>query len=143
MPVPHKVWTLAEANAALPAVRTMLADVRRRLGDLRDAEAQLRDLRTVWGEQILSVTCPDHQEFLHHVAQFQERRDLYLEAFEAFGRQGIELKDPDQGLVDFHGQLGTRTVLLCWRDGEERVAHYHELDTGFSGRKPIPALPGF
>jgi hypothetical protein len=135
----HKVWTLAEADAALPKVRQMLAEVRRRLGELRDAEAQLRDLRTVWGDQVLSVACPDHQEYLRHVAAFQERRDLYLAAFEAFAAAGIELKDPDTGLVDFHGHLGTRTVLLCWRDGEERVGHYHELDAGFSGRKPIPA----
>jgi hypothetical protein len=138
-----KLWTLAEADAALPKVRQMLAEVRRRLGDLRDAEAQLRDLRTVWGDQVLSVACPDHAEYLQHVAAFQERRDLYLAAFEAFAAAGIELKDPDTGLVDFHGHLGTRTVLLCWRDGEERVGHYHEMEGGFAGRKPIPSLPGF
>lgn len=135
-------WTLAEANAALPKVRALLAEVRRRLGEVRDAEAQLRDLRTVWGDQILSIACPDHQEFLHHAGQFQERRDRYLEASEAFGREGLQLKDPDTGLVDFPGQLGTRTVLLCWRDGEAAVTHYHEVGAGFSGRKRIPALPG-
>jgi hypothetical protein len=135
-----KLWTLAEANAALPKVRALLAEARRRLSDLRDAEAQLRDLRTVWGEQVLSITCPDHEEFLRHVAAFQERRDLYLEATEAFAREGIELKDPDTGLVDFPGLLGTRTVLLCWRDGEAAVGHYHDLESGFAGRKPIPAL---
>ncbi|MEA3202815.1 MAG: hypothetical protein QOI63_481 [Thermoplasmata archaeon] len=138
-----RLWSLAEANAALPKVRALLAGVRRRLGDLRDAEAQLRDLRTVWGDQVLSVACPDHQEYLRHVAAFQERRDLYLEASEAFAAAGIELKDPDTGLVDFRGQLGTRTVLLCWRDGEASVGHYHEMDAGFSGRRPIPSLPGF
>jgi hypothetical protein len=139
---PDKVWTLAEANAALPRVRALLAEARRRLGDLRDAEAQLRDLRTVWGDQVLSVTCPDHQEYLRHVADFQQRRDLYLAACEAFPAQGIALKDPDTGLVDFPGRLGTRTVLLCWRDGEAAVGHYHELSAGFAGRKPIPSLPG-
>ncbi|HUR61184.1 MAG TPA: DUF2203 domain-containing protein [Candidatus Thermoplasmatota archaeon] len=142
MPVPHKIWTLAEANAALPGVRALLARVRKHLSDLRGAEAQLRDLRTVWGDQVLSVTCPDHQEFLHHVGRFNTHRDLYLEAFEQFAAGDIELKDPDTGLVDFRGQLGTRTVLLCWREGEATVSHYHELDTGFQGRKPIPSLQG-
>jgi hypothetical protein len=143
MPVPHKLWTLAEANAALPRVRELLHETRKHLGDLRDAEAQLRDLRTVWGEQVLSVTCPDHPEFLRHVEAFQQARDRYLEAFEAFAAQDLEMKDPDTGLVDFRGELGTREVYLCWKEGEESVAHYHELGTGFSGRKPIPSLPGF
>jgi len=137
-----KIWTLAEANAALPDVRALLLVVRRHLGAVRDAEAQLRDLRTVWGEQVLSITCPDHAEFLRHVEAFQHARDHYLTACDRFADQGIELKDPDTGLVDFHGLLGTREVLLCWRDGEAAVTHYHELDAGFAGRKAIPALPG-
>jgi len=29
-------------------------------------------------------------------------------------------------------------VLLCWKYGEERVAFFHELDTGFAGRRPLP-----
>lgn len=135
-----RLWTLAEAGAALPRVRVMLAEARRRLADMRDAEAQLRDLRTVWGDQVLSIACPDHQEFLHHAGRFQECRDRYLEAVEAFAREGIQLKDADTGLVDFPGRLGARTVLLCWRDGEAAIAHYHDADAGFAGRKPIPGL---
>jgi hypothetical protein len=39
--------------------------------------------------------------------------------------------------VDFPAQLGGRTVYLCWRYGETAVTHWHELNTGFSGRRPI------
>jgi hypothetical protein len=49
---------------------------------------------------------------------------------------GIEIKAVN-GLVDFRAQLGGRTVYLCWRYGEPSVAHWHELETGFSGRQPI------
>jgi len=42
------------------------------------------------------------------------------------------------GLVDFRSKLHGRTVLLCWKYGEERVAFFHELDTGFAGRRPLP-----
>jgi hypothetical protein len=50
---------------------------------------------------------------------------------------GVEVKAPD-GLVDFRTRLHGRTVNLCWRFGEERITHYHELDSGFAGRRPIP-----
>jgi hypothetical protein len=29
-------------------------------------------------------------------------------------------------------------VYLCWRFGEQGIVHWHELDTGFAGRKPLP-----
>jgi hypothetical protein len=53
---------------------------------------------------------------------------------------GVQVKDLDEGLVDFparHPELGD-TVLLCWRLGEEKVAHWHGLEEGFAGRKPLP-----
>src|SRR5689334_16143897 len=43
---------------------------------------------------------------------------------------GIEVKALD-GLVDFRALLDGRTVYLCWRWGEERITHWHELDTGY------------
>jgi hypothetical protein len=53
---------------------------------------------------------------------------------------GVQVKDLDLGLVDFpaeHPQSG-ETVLLCWRLGEVEVAHWHGLEEGFAGRKPLP-----
>lgn len=53
---------------------------------------------------------------------------------------GVQVKDLDRGLVDFpalHPKDG-RTVLLCWQVGEDEVAHWHGLEEGFAGRKPLP-----
>ena len=53
---------------------------------------------------------------------------------------GVQVKDLDRGLIDFparHPQTGD-TVLLCWELGEPEVAYWHELETGFAGRKPLP-----
>lgn len=51
--------------------------------------------------------------------------------------RGIELKDLDQGLIDFRSDRGGRIVYLCWRLGEERIAWWHDLDAGFGGRQPL------
>jgi len=53
---------------------------------------------------------------------------------------GVQVKDLDRGLVDFparHPESG-ELVLLCWHLGEDRVAHWHGLEEGFAGRKPLP-----
>jgi hypothetical protein len=53
---------------------------------------------------------------------------------------GVQVKDLDRGLVDFpaeHPESG-ELVLLCWHLGEDRVSHWHGLEEGFAGRKPLP-----
>jgi hypothetical protein len=55
----------------------------------------------------------------------------------SFEMKGIELKDIDIGLVDFPTLIQGHEVLLCWRQGEERINYYHSRQDGFSGRKWI------
>jgi hypothetical protein len=50
---------------------------------------------------------------------------------------GVEVKDLDMGLVDFRSEVGGREVYLCWKLGEEHIAWWHELDTGYASRQPL------
>jgi len=62
------------------------------------------------------------------------------EAASAIEEVGAQIKDVDTGLLDFpatHPHDGSE-VLLCWRLGEPAVAHWHGLEDGFAGRKPLP-----
>jgi hypothetical protein len=31
-------------------------------------------------------------------------------------------------------------VCLCWKLGEEKIAFWHEMESGFAGRKPVSLL---
>jgi hypothetical protein len=55
---------------------------------------------------------------------------------------GIEVK-AIYGLVDFRALRNGKTVYLCWKYGEEEVGHWHELDAGFAGRRPIDSKDEF
>ena len=50
---------------------------------------------------------------------------------------GVQVKDLDIGLLDFPCQLENEVVLLCWKYGEQGITHYHGVEEGFAGRKPI------
>ena len=52
-------------------------------------------------------------------------------------RLGIELKDYYTGLVDFRARVNGREVYLCWRQGEQEVGYWHELEAGFAGRQRL------
>ena len=46
-------------------------------------------------------------------------------------------KDLGLGLVDFLHLRDGREVNLCWRYGEHEIRHWHGLDEGYAGRKPL------
>lgn len=50
---------------------------------------------------------------------------------------GVSVKDFDLGLLDFPSVREGEGVELCWHVGEERVAFWHGLGEGYTGRKPI------
>ena len=50
---------------------------------------------------------------------------------------GVQVKDLDIGLLDFPCRVEGEVILLCWKLGETDIAHWHGMDEGFAGRKPI------
>ena len=46
-------------------------------------------------------------------------------------------KDLGLGLVDFLHLRNGREVNLCWRYGAREIRHWHGLDEGYAGRKPL------
>jgi len=51
---------------------------------------------------------------------------------------GVQIKDAKHGLVDFPSRLYGRDVLLCWKLGESSVRFWHDCDSGYAGRQPLP-----
>lgn len=140
-PVPRGAWTVESARDALPEVQRRLAVARRHLRAMRAAEEQLNDLRIVHGEQVLAVASPGHHEFRAFWEAYHAQRGSLEQALVGLAQLGVEVKDAEQGLVDFRGRVGDREAYLCWRDGEATVAWWHPLDEGFSGRRPLPPAP--
>ena len=49
----------------------------------------------------------------------------------------IVVRDIDRGLIDFPAILGGEEVYLCWELGEDAIAYWHDLETGYRGRQPL------
>lgn len=120
-------FTVADANKALPYVRRIVADVVNAYKKATGLEAQVGDLPS--GKARTAM-----QNELHATIDRLEELNKELRLV------GVELKDPSTGLIDFPGSNKGQPVYLCWKLGEESVAHFHETDTGFAGRQPIAKL---
>ena len=50
---------------------------------------------------------------------------------------GCIVKDIDLGTIDFPSTREGEQVYLCWKIGEPTIAHWHGLEDGFAGRRPL------
>jgi hypothetical protein len=126
------IFTVEKANRALPLVRRIVADITAEHPRWRDLVARYElvaaGARSDWGEsgEMLAL----RQE----VDRVATRISGYVSELDQIG---VSLKGFEDGLVDFYGTYEGRLVSLCWKEGEESVSHWHELDAGFGGRQSI------
>jgi hypothetical protein len=120
----ERLFTVEEANALLP-------DLRERLPRLRQARRDLLDA----SERISAKVAGDGGG-VAEPAWFEAQQTLRSE-LTVLADEGILLRDPEMGLVDFPAERDGERVFLCWRLGEDSVAHFHGERTGMSGRKPL------
>jgi len=112
----------------------MLPLVSRIVRDIVDANGRMHSTYLAAQRHVQAGETDAAEELQDRLQDIAFERGEFVEELE---RLGVELKDPAIGLVDFPARLGDRVVYLCWKLGEERVEHWHELQAGFSGREPI------
>jgi len=122
-----KTFTLDEANALIPHILKLLDELTETRNKLSTLGANLSSILEHasgnGGSKAGSEYAMELQSFNAQLSLFQ---DL-----------GCELKDLDQGLVDFPSQRGEKQIYLCWKRGEPRVQFWHDVDSGMAGRQPI------
>jgi hypothetical protein len=131
----RRYFTPSEANELLAEVRPLAESlVEHRQGMRLAAERRARLTARIAG----NGGDLDPQEPGELDEQFQRESHAVTLAAEQLERLGVLVKDLDTGLVDFPALHEGEEVLLCWQLGEGEVAHWHGMDEGFAGRKPLP-----
>ncbi len=127
VPSKKRRFSLAEANRSLPLVQRVVTDIVRSHEQAVALQAKLED--GAKGDE-RSAT--------------QEKLEKLMDKLQGFVDElaeiGVELKDYSIGLVDFIGRHEGRDVYLCWKLGEDKIGYWHDLHTGFAGRKPVTQL---
>jgi hypothetical protein len=122
-----RLFTVEEANGLLPRLEAWLAD-------MRALKRRMEEL----GPSVETVVAAVHENSGGRSASD------FLVAFHRFRRlaariegEGVLLRDVEMGLVDFPALRFEREVYLCWRSGEPVVAHWHDVEDGFAGRRRL------
>jgi len=131
-----RIFTIEEVDALIP-------ELSHRVGSQLSLGAEIaglaRRLTRDTGKPVASLE-PDPGDSAEQ-RSIREKIRLSVVRYEQGWRDiqglGAVVKDTSAGLLDFYGRLEGRLVWLCWRFGEDRLGYYHELDTGFSGRRAL------
>jgi hypothetical protein len=131
-------FTLAEANALLPLAS-------QHCSHLRDLLQKERALRLALRHAGISHGALDGDGALEEPlsAELDALNDGVEAAMAALHGLGAQVKSLEPFLVDFPALLHGRTVLLCWKEGEDSITHHHAPDTGFGSRVPIQDAAAF
>jgi hypothetical protein len=128
-----KWFSLEEANEMLPFVDQELKKMQALKRTFEGKYTELRKMKNELAEK------PSAEKDPFFVME-AELEFIQIEArglIQNFQLTGVELKDIETGLVDFPSLIEGQEVLLCWKQGEDRIRYYHGKEDGFAGRKPI------
>ncbi len=121
-----RYYTPQEANALLPQVRHLVAQIRqghRAMADPKIREAYRTRARLNGGGVGLHAGLREAAALERALKQLQE--------------WGCVLRDPETGLLDFPALRDGKEIWLCWLPEEEQVGFWHPTDTGFSERRRL------
>ena len=132
---PPRIYTLEEANAALPQVRKLVERIVERFHQLPELQEQAR----VADYKTSRPTAGPKAEFEYEAAR-RAMHDAELEVAEdalRLERLGVALKDAQTGLIDFYSYREGELIELCWLLGEDTVENWHRIGEGFAGRRRL------
>ncbi|HEY2380396.1 MAG TPA: DUF2203 domain-containing protein [Terriglobia bacterium] len=123
----ERIFTLAEAEALLPTLRTLLGEIGEAWGHVRELNPEVQKARDASAFDGFSKAGVEYVESVSHLMfLIHQIKDM-----------GVILKDAEKGLCDFPYVRQGRVVYLCWQLGEERIEYWHDIETGFGGREPL------
>jgi hypothetical protein len=135
-----KTFTLSEAQTLLPVVEALLRRAQASAARNEELEQEMQQL-----SQRIFLTGGMHVDVSAAAKRRAEREKAVQETKDSLAEIdsiGVQVKDLEQGLLDFPFLMDGKPVLLCWKLGEPAIAHWHTVEEGFAGRKPLDSRFG-
>lgn len=114
--------TLEDAEKRIPQVRPLLEDAKR-------LKREIETIAAGYGYDTILL-----EEEKPRISALVSELSQKLEELEELG---CYIKDLDIGLVDFLSSFEGRDIFLCWKLGEAKICHWHEINEGFASRQEI------
>ncbi len=122
-----RYFDLEEANRVLESIKPVIYD-------FIDMREEIVDII----ERISSID--DELEKLYMESVLEEKKNQMNNLIYEISATGAVVKGLNPLLLDFLSKKGNQDIWLCWLEGEEEITHWHGIEEGFAGRKPVELL---
>jgi hypothetical protein len=130
MAAPRRSYTIEEANALMPQVRSVLLQLAVEQHRMDGVHAEMHRQLTGNGDPGSAAEASRLEQETVGIAEGMRTLVSLLDDL------GVQLRDAEMGLVDFPGERDGRRVWLCWRLSDPAVGFWHGTDEGYATRKP-------
>ena len=130
-----RTFTLDEAQSLLPVLESLLRTAMnaKKVMEEVDSEMEFLHHRVFLNGGMFLEIVPLARRKAERAKAEQHAKDALAE----IDSIGVQVKDLSIGLLDFPCEVEGQTILLCWKSGEKSITHWHGVQEGFAGRKPI------
>jgi len=132
-----RVLDLAEAEGLLPLVGTIARRISRRVALRARVERELAVLQLL--SDVTPSRGPELDELVDHSVRFHRLGGQIDALVERLTALGCAVRNRDARHVDFTMLRPDGLALLCWRQGEERITHWHHLREEHAVRRQLAA----
>ena len=122
-----KLFTLDEANSVVPQLLDFVPKIQKLSISLNK---DFPDIKNARDKAKWNGGSDQGVDYLNAVLKYNDLMNKIEEI-------GCEIKGIREGLIDFPSLREGREVYLCWRMPEKEILFWHDLNAGFTGRKPI------
>ncbi|HEY1465215.1 MAG TPA: DUF2203 domain-containing protein [Terriglobales bacterium] len=130
-----RTFTLDEAQMLVPVLESLLRTAITGKELIQEVDEEFQELQQriyLNGGMVLNAA-----PLAKRKAEREKTLQRVKDAMEEIDAMGVQVKDLDIGLLDFPCEVDGRTILLCWKLGEDSITHWHGVSEGFAARKPI------
>lgn len=131
----QRTFTLDEAHLLLPVLESLLKQAIQAKKLVEQIDKEFQDLNHkifLAGGLLINIA-----KVATRKAERERAVQKIKDTLSEIDATGVQVKDLDIGLLDFPCIVDDGMILLCWKLGEEKIAHWHSVEEGFKGRKPI------
>jgi Uncharacterized conserved protein len=122
-----RYFDLEEANKVLESIKPLIYDFIEKRDEIVDIIERIS-------------TIEDELEKLYMESVLEEKKQEVNELIYEISSSGAVVKGLNPLLLDFLSKKGNQDIWLCWLEGEEEISHWHGIEEGFMGRKPVELL---
>jgi hypothetical protein len=133
--MPDRYFTFDEAQTLLPVLESLLRAAVDSKQTIETVDSEFEGLR----QRIFmnGGTLVDIVSLAHRRAEKDKAVQRAKDTLAEIDSIGVQVKDLDTGLLDFPCVVEDKVILLCWKLGEKGITHWHGMEEGFRGRKPV------